>query len=235
MGSGSETVAARLSVIRERIEKAAGRAGRRPEEITLVGVSKTFPAEAIHEAFAAGVRHFGENRIQEWELKAPQVADLQATWHLVGHLQRNKTTRATALFHHIDSLDSLPLAEKLDRSATGRSHPLPVLLEVRLDAAVTKSGCEPGEVARLVEGILLMPNLDLLGLMTIPPVAQDPEQARPAFRRLRELRDEISAHIGRPLPELSMGMSNDFGVAIEEGATQVRLGRALFGERPKAQ
>jgi len=233
MSAGTDTVAARLAEIRMRMERAASRAGRRPEEITLVGISKTFSAESIGEAFAAGVRHFGESRVQEWELKAPRVADLTATWHLVGHLQRNKAARATLLFHRVDSLDSLPLGEKLDRAAAGRSQPLSVLLEVQLDPAITKSGCDPEELGRLAEGVLLMPNLDLQGLMTVPPAAQDPEQARPAFRRLRELRDELSARIGRPLMELSMGMSDDFEVAIEEGATQIRLGRALFGERPK--
>jgi PLP dependent protein len=235
MATGSDTIAGRLQDVRERMQKAAGRAGRRSDEIVLVGVSKTFPPEAIGEAFAAGVRHFGENRIQEWELKVPHIADLPATWHLVGHLQRNKTARATALFHRVDSLDSLPLAEKLERAATGRSQPLPVLVEVRLDPAATKSGCDPQELDRLVEGVLLMPNLDLQGLMTIPPVSENPEAARPTFRRLRELRDTVSSRIGRPLNELSMGMSNDFEVAIEEGATQVRLGRALFGERSKTR
>ena len=231
MESGPDTVAGKLAEIRARIERAAKRAGRRAEEITLVGISKTFPAELIREAFAAGVRDFGENRVQEWEAKAEHVADLAATWHLVGHLQRNKAARALTLFHRIDSLDSLPLAEKLDRAA-GSERRLPVLIEVRLDPTASKSGCDPLELPRLAEGVFLLPNLELGGLMTVPPIAQNPEEVRPAFRRLRELRDGLSHRLDRPLPELSMGMSHDFEVAIEEGATQIRLGTALFGNRP---
>ena len=231
MSSRPDTIAGRVAEIRERIERAAGRAGRRAEEITLVAISKTFPAECVWEAFAAGVRAFGENRVQEWEVKAQQVADLAATWHLVGHLQRNKAARAVTLFHTIDSLASLPLAEKLDRAADDHRR-LPVLIEVRLDPSTTKSGCDPLYLPRLAEGVLLMPNLELRGLMTVPPPAPDPEEVRPTFRRLRKLRDELSGSLGRPLPELSMGMSHDFEVAIEEGATQIRLGTALFGRRP---
>ncbi len=231
MSSRPDTIAGRVAEIRERIERAAGRAGRRAEEITLVAISKTFPADCVWEAFAAGVRDFGENRVQEWEAKAQQVADLAATWHLVGHLQRNKAARAVTLFHTIDSLDSLPLAEKLDRAA-GDHRRLPVLIEVRLDPSITKSGCDPLYLPRLAEGVLLMPNLELRGLMTVPLPASDPEEVRPAFRRLRKLRGELSGPLGQPLPDLSMGMSYDFEVAIEEGATQIRLGTALFGRRP---
>jgi pyridoxal phosphate enzyme (YggS family) len=234
MGTSPETIAGRLQEVRERIERAARRAGRRADEVTLVAVSKTFPPACIREAFAAGVRDFGENRVQEWDAKRPQVADLPATWHLVGHLQRNKAARAITLFHKVDSLDSLPLAEKLDRAASG-SRILPVLIEVRLDPASTKSGCDPSELPRLAEGVLLIANLELRGLMGIPAVSESPEEARGAFRRLRELRDALSGQIGRPLPELSMGMSDDFEVAIEEGATQIRVGTALFGGRPQTQ
>lgn len=225
-------IAENLGAIRERMARAAERAGRRAEEIALVGISKTFPAELIREAFAAGVRHFGENRVQEWEAKAPHVADLEATWHFVGHLQRNKAARAVGLFHTVDSLDSLPLAEKLDH-AVGEERRLPVLVEVRLDPKATKSGCTPEELPRLAEGVLLMPHLELRGLMTVPPEASEPEKVRPFFRRLRELRDQLARTLGRPLTELSMGMSADFETAIEEGATQVRLGTALFGHRPR--
>jgi PLP dependent protein len=227
----TDTIAGNLARVGERIAKAAGRAGRRPEEITLVAVSKTLPAERIQEAFAAGVRHFGESRTQEWEAKAPQLADLDATWHLVGHLQRNKAARAISLFHEIDSLDSLPLAEKLERGA-GEGRRLPVLIEVRLDPAAKKAGCEPEELPRLAEGLLLMPHLELRGLMTVPPLVGDVEQARPFFRRLRELRDGLATQLNFPLPELSMGMSRDFEIAIEEGATQIRVGTAVFGTRP---
>jgi len=231
MEDASSTVAENLARIRERIEHAAQRAGRRAEEITLVGVSKTFRAERIREAFDAGVRHFGENRVQDFEAKLPLVQDLSAVWHFVGHPQRNKAARTLALFHTVDSVDNLPLAEKLDHAA-GEGRRLPVLIEVRLDTAPKKSGCEPADLPRLAEGVLLMTHLELRGLMTVPPVSSDPEHARPMFRRLRELRDEMATLLDWPLSELSMGMSHDFEVAIEEGATQIRVGTALFGTRP---
>lgn len=225
------SIAENVAFVGERIERAASRAGRQPSEITLVAVSKTIPAERIQEAYAAGVRHFGESRTQEWEAKAPQLAGLNATWHLVGHLQRNKASRARSLFQEIDSIDTLPLAEKLERGAAdGRR--LPVLIEVRLDPTAKKAGCDPEELPRLAEGLLLMPHLDLRGLMTVPPLLDDVESARPYFRQLRELRDSLSNQLKLPLPELSMGMSRDFEVAIEEGATQIRVGTAVFGARP---
>lgn len=231
MPEQADTIAENVARVGERVAQAAGRAGRRPEDITLVAVSKTIPVERMQEAFSAGVRHFGESRTQEWEVKAPLLADLDATWHLVGHLQRNKAARALSLFHEIDSLDSLPLAEKLERGA-GDGRQLPVLIEVRLDPAAKKAGCEPEELPRLAEGLLLMPHLELRGLMTVPPLVGEIEQARPYFRRLRELRDNLASQINLPLPELSMGMSRDFEIAIEEGATQIRLGTAVFGARP---
>jgi PLP dependent protein len=231
MGVSPSTVAENVAVLRERVEKAAARAGRKASDVVIVGISKTFPAERIREAFECGIRHFGENRVQEWEAKAPVVDGLAATWHLVGHLQRNKAARAIRLFHTIDSLDSLPLAEKLNHAA-GEGRRLPVLIEVRLDPAVTKTGCDPAELARLVEGILLMPRLELRGLMTVPELTTDPEDARPVFQRLREIRDLTARQFHCHLPELSMGMSRDFEYAIQEGATQVRIGTALFGIRP---
>lgn len=230
MGTSPSTVAENVAVIQERVERAATRAGRQAADITVVGISKTFPVERVREAFELGIRHFGENRVQEWESKAPVVEGLAATWHLVGHLQRNKAARAIRLFHTIDSLDSLPLAEKLNQAA-GEGRRLPVLIEVRLDSAVTKSGCDPAELSRLVEGVLLMPRLELRGLMTVPEMTADPQEARPMFRRLREMRDAVSRQHHCPLPELSMGMSRDFEIAIEEGATQIRVGTALFGAR----
>jgi len=220
-----------LASIRERIAQAAERAGRRADEVTLVAISKTVPAERIREAYNAGVREFGENRIQEWESKAPELGDLDVKWHLVGHLQRNKAARAIRLFHTIDSVDSLPLAEKLDHVA-GELRKVPVLIEVRLDPSAKKAGCHPAELPRLAEGVLLLPHLELRGLMTVPPIATDPRDARPLFRRLREMRDEVAKLLDWPLPELSMGMSSDFDIAIEEGATQIRIGTALFGARP---
>jgi pyridoxal phosphate enzyme (YggS family) len=227
------TVAENLAAIQERVEVAASRAGRKASDVTIVGVSKTFSAELIREAFDLGIRHFGESRIQEWESKAPVVEGLGATWHLVGHLQRNKAARAIRLFHTIDSLDSLPLAEKLNKAA-GDGRRLPVLIEVRMDPTTTKTGCDPAELPRLAEGVLLMPRLELRGLMTVPELKADPHAVRPVFRQLREIRDRISQELDWPLPELSMGMSHDFDVAIEEGATQIRVGTALFGTRRAA-
>jgi pyridoxal phosphate enzyme (YggS family) len=226
------TVAGNLEKIRERVELAAQRVGRLASEITLVGISKTVPAEKIREAYEAGVRHFGENKVQEWESKAPLLQDLAATWHFVGHPQRNKAARTLALFHTVDSVDSLPLAQKLDHAA-GEGRRVPVLLEVRLDPAPKKSGCDPAELPRLAEGVLLLPHLELRGVMTVPPLALNAELSRPLFRRVRELRDELTRLLDWPLPELSMGMSNDFEVAIEEGATQIRVGTGLFGLRAR--
>jgi len=233
MSGAAGSIAENVASIRERIERAALRAKRRGDDVTLVGISKGVPAESIREAHSAGIRHFGESRVREWETKAPPLEALEATWHLIGHLQRNKAARAVSLFHTIDSVDGLPLAERLDRAA-GEGRRLPVLLEVRLDPAGAKSGCPPEDVARVAEGLLLLPRLEWRGLMTIAPLVEDPEDARPAFRRLRELRDQLSARFHRPLPELSMGMSHDFEAAIEEGATQVRVGSAIFGARAVA-
>ena len=222
-----------VSRVRERIAAAAKRAGRRAGEITLIAVSKTHPPEAIRAAFDPGVRHFGENRVQEWEAKCGQLQDLDANWHLVGHLQNNKTARAAKIFHSIDSADDLAIATRLDRTssevAPGRR--LRVLLEVQLAPEATKSGVIPDELPGLAEQVVQLAHLDLAGLMCIPPFFDDPEQARPYFRRLRELRDSLAPQIGRPLPVLSMGMSHDYEVAIEEGATEVRIGTAIFGAR----
>jgi pyridoxal phosphate enzyme (YggS family) len=230
MAPSHSTVAENVAAIQERVERAAARAGRKASDVTIVGISKSFAAERIREAFELGIRHFGENRVQEWESKAPVLEGLAATWHLVGHLQRNKATRAIGLFHTIDSLDSLPLAEKLNKAAGGGRR-LPVLIEVRLDPTVTKTGCDPAELSRLAEGVLLMPRLELRGLMTVPELTSDLEEVRPFFRRLREIRDRLSRQLDWLMPELSMGMSRDFEIAIEEGATQIRLGTALFGTR----
>jgi pyridoxal phosphate enzyme (YggS family) len=231
MPNGSKSVAQNIELVRERIERAARRGGRNLDEITLVGISKRIPVELIREAYEAGIRHFGESRVQEFESKAPHLADLSATWHLIGHLQGNKAARAVNLFHIVDTVDSLPLAERLDRSVEdGRR--LPVLLEVRLDLVGAKSGCLPEDVSRLADGLLKLPRLEWRGLMTIAPLVENPEDARPAFRQLREIRDRLADQLDWELPELSMGMSHDFEVAVEEGATQVRIGSAIFGARP---
>jgi PLP dependent protein len=227
------SIGANLERIRERAARAAERAGPRTGEITIVAVSKTFPPEAIRAAYDAGLRHFGENRVQEFEAKQPKLADIDATWHFIGHLQSNKAHRAIRLFDRVDSVDSLPLAQKLDIVAAAENKRLPILIEVRLGDETTKSGVAEDELAALTDGIVALPRLELRGLITIPPYFDDPERARLYFRRLRELRDDLSRHVGHRLPALSMGMSHDFEVAIEEGATEIRVGTALFGERTR--
>jgi len=222
-----------LQRIQERIAQAANRAGRGAEEITLIGVSKTQPATAIREAYEAGVRHFGENRVQEWEGKRAGTDGLAAKWHLIGHLQSNKTARAAKLFHSIDSVDDFAIAQRLDRTLaeTGITGKLRVLIEVRVAPEEAKSGVGINELSALVERFADLPRLELAGLMCIPPFLEKAEQVRPYFKRLRELRDELAGKLGIALPVLSMGMSHDFEVAIEVGATEVRVGTALFGTR----
>jgi PLP dependent protein len=226
-----------LQNIQERIAAAVQKAGRRNQEITLIGVSKTHTPEAIRGAYDAGLRHFGENRVQEWEGKRPKVEDLAATWHLIGHLQSNKAARAARVFHCVDSVDDFDLAQRLDRARNdlGAESKMRVLLEVRVAAEETKSGVGAAELAALAEKVTMLPRLELAGLMCIPPFLEDSEKVRPYFRRLRELRDELAKRLGRALPALSMGMSHDFEVAIEEGATEVRVGTALFGQRPASK
>jgi hypothetical protein len=222
-----------LQDVRQRIAGAAKRAGRSPEEITLIAVSKTHPAEAIREAYQAGVRHFGENRVQEWEAKHGSVRELPATWHLVGHLQSNKAARAAGLFGSVDSLDDYALAQRLDRACSEipASAKLRVLIEVRVEQEAAKSGVEITGLPELAEKIVELPRLELAGLMCIPPLFENIEMVRPYFRRLRELRENLQTQLGRALPVLSMGMSHDFEMAIEEGATEIRVGTALFGQR----
>jgi pyridoxal phosphate enzyme (YggS family) len=254
MSSASGELAENLAHVRERIDVAASRSGRRAEEITLIAVSKTHSARKIQELYEAGVRHFGENRVQERESKLAHLAGVDATWHMIGHLQKNKAARAAQLFDTIDSVDSVPLAEKLDRARTDFTtedtentevrntrngsalfvpgNRLRVLIEVKLDPEPVKSGVNGKDLPRLIEALLRLPQLELRGLMGVPPYFDDPEEARPHFRRLRNLRDAARAQMGPEiLPVLSMGMSHDFEVAIEEGATEVRIGTALFGAR----
>ena len=216
--------------VRQCIGRAADRAKRNPEEITIVGVSKTHPAEAIRAAYEAGLRHFGENRVQERERKRAQVSDLKATWHMIGHLQGNKVARAVELFDAVDSVDSIARIRDLERSVKGSGR-FPILLEIRMDAAKTKTGLEKKDVAAAVEAAIASTKVELRGLMCIPPFFDVPDQARMYFRNLRELRDELVFRYERALPVLSMGMSHDFETAIEEGATEIRLGTAIFGER----
>jgi hypothetical protein len=229
----ANVVAENLARIRERIEMAARRAGRRAEEITLIGVSKTHPAEAIRAAYAGGLRDFGENRVQEWEGKRGGLGDLDAKWHLIGHLQSNKAARAAGLFHFVDSVDDFGLAQRLDRArGDAGGVKLRVLLEVRVAEEETKNGVGVTNLPELAVKVTTLPALQLGGLMCIPPFLEDAAQVRPYFRKLRELRDQLEKRTGLPLPVLSMGMSHDFEVAIEEGATEVRVGTALFGPRP---
>jgi pyridoxal phosphate enzyme (YggS family) len=230
------SIAENIACVRERIEAAARRAGRQSQEIALMAVSKTFPPGRIREAYDAGLRLFGENRVQEFAGKAEAVRDLHgAKWHMIGHLQSNKAAKAAELFAAVDSVDSLRLAQKLDTSAQQLRKKLRVLIELNVGGEAAKSGVVPESPE--FEGILrAAPELDHLefrGLMTIPPFTEDPQQARPYFRKLRELQENIAA---RQLPSvrmdvLSMGMSHDFEVAIEEGSTCVRVGTAVFGER----
>jgi PLP dependent protein len=231
MASLAESIAANLKQVRLRISRAAERARRDSAEITLVAVCKTHPPEAIRAAYESGLRDFGENRVQEREAKSELVADLPIQWHLIGHLQSNKTARAVKLFSSFDSVDSLALAQKLDRAAASTER-LPVLLEIRTDDSPAKTGVRAVDVAGVASAIFALPHLELRGLMSVPPYFDDPTQSRPYFRQLRELLDELATRLGKPLPTLSMGMSHDFEIAIEEGATQIRVGTALFGPRP---
>jgi pyridoxal phosphate enzyme (YggS family) len=224
-------VEARARVL-ERIAGAAKRVGRDSAGVTLVAVSKTVPAVRLHAAVAAGLNVLGENRVQEAEAKLPQVAG--ATWHLVGPLQSNKTRRALDLFDTIETVHTVELADRLDGLLAARSEggKRAVLLQVNVDADPAKSGFLPDHLARAVEGLDALERLDYRGLMTVGRLVDDPELARPAFVALRSLSEQIRATWPRLGPELSMGMSDDFEVAVEEGATIVRIGRALFGERP---
>lgn len=214
----------RLQEIEGRIENAARKAGRRRDEITLIAVSKVFPAAALIEAYEAGARHFGENYVQEFEGKYPEVKDLpEARFHLIGHLQSNKSRRAAEMFHSIDTVDSGRLARRLEE----HSQPLEVFLEVKLSEEEAKAGVAPAQLGELIESVRACSHLTLRGLMTMPPWSDDAEAARPYFQRLREL---AASH---GLTGLSMGMSHDFEVAIAEGATHIRIGTALFGPRVK--
>jgi|SRR4029077_9710953 len=233
------SIAENVARVRERIRLAASSAGRDPDAITLMGVSKTFPPESIREAYDSGIRVFGENRVQEFASKADVLRDLvEARWHLIGHLQSNKAAKAADLFHAVDSLDSLKLAEKLNDAARASGKTLRVLVEINVGGEEAKSGVAPdsAELDQLLAQAPQLASLEFCGLMTVPPYSEDPQGARPFFRKLRELREQIA---GRGLPrvnmdELSMGMSHDFEVAIEEGSTCVRVGSAIFGNRTKA-
>ena len=227
------SIADRLAEVRGRIAAAALSAGRDPSSVRLIAVSKTFPIEAVREAFAAGQRDFGENKVQEALQKIDGSADLSIRWHLLGHLQTNKARKAAPAFAMIQSVDSIELLNKLDRAAEESGHSPELLVQVDLAGEATKYGASPAEVPRLFEAAAACRAARIVGVMTLPPVPDTPEEARPWFRRMRDLRQEWLAS-GVPdsmLRELSMGMSGDFEVAIQEGATMVRVGTAIFGSR----
>lgn len=230
----TEELAARFADVQARIAAAAQHCGRDSREVTLIAISKTHPPSAIMNLIDLGATDFGENRVQEAEEKIPGVDRTGVRWHLVGHLQANKARRAVNLFDVIHSLDSIDLARRLDRicEEEGRQS-LPVLIQVDLGHEATKSGIDEHELRQLAETVRDLERLELIGLMTLPPFFDDAEQARPYFRRLRELRDELASGglFGERSGDLSMGMTNDFAVAIEEGATMVRVGTAIFGQR----
>jgi pyridoxal phosphate enzyme (YggS family) len=227
-------IAENLAAVKERIEAAARRAGRDPAEVRLVAVSKTIPLERIKEAAAAGQRLFGENYLQEAQPKIAALGDV-VSWHFVGHVQTKKARGVVELFDLIHSVDRLKLAQALEQTAARLDKRQDILIQVNLAGEETKSGADPEEVADLLKEVVRLPHLRVMGFMTMPPWLADPEKVRPYFRALRELRDRLrELHItDSPLPELSMGMTGDFEVAVEEGATLVRVGTAVFGERSR--
>ena len=221
-----------LTRIRSRIDQACERSGRQPDSVRLMAVSKNQSPELVAQAASAGLTLFGENRIQEAKVKIAQSPS-QLEWHFIGHLQSNKSRDAVSLFHVVQGVDSLALAEELQKQAIKQARSLPILLEVNVAGESSKFGWNPDRLLAELLQLNALNRLEVHGLMTIAPYAVDPEQVRPIFRRLRELRDRCTDLLGAPLPVLSMGMSGDLEVAIEEGATLVRVGTALFGERPR--
>ncbi|MBZ5505737.1 MAG: YggS family pyridoxal phosphate-dependent enzyme [Acidobacteriia bacterium] len=227
-----------IAAIGERIARAAARVGRNPGSVMLMAVSKTVEPERIRQAYAAGIRVFGENRVQEFGEKAAALSDLKdAEWHLIGHLQSNKAKKAVELFQAVDSVDSLRLAERLNQAVEHTEKKLSVLIEIKVGEEESKAGipADSPELDNLLRAAPRLEHLQIRGLMAVPPFTEDPEGARPYFRLLRDLRDTIAARklSGVPMDVLSMGMSHDFEVAIEEGSTCVRVGSAIFGSRPK--
>jgi pyridoxal phosphate enzyme (YggS family) len=228
------SIAENLAHLHEQIADACRPANRSEREVALMAVSKVHPVEAILEAYAAGHRLFGENRVQEFQEKSPHLATLSdAEFHLIGPLQSNKTTRAAELFQSIDAVDSLKIAQRLNTAAAALGKKLPILVEVKLSHEESKHGLAPTDLPSLLTAIEQLDAIEAVGLMTVPPWSLDPEPARPYFRELRRLRDE-SQKLHPKLTQLSMGMSNDFAVAIEEGSTCIRIGTAIFGKRQPA-
>ncbi len=231
------TLAENIAQVQLHIVQAAERVGRRLEEVTLVAVSKTKPVELIKQAYHLGLRDFGENRVQDALPKIAEFrhAELQpVTWHMIGHLQRNKVNKVVGSFDRVQSVDSLQLAQALNSHAAELEIRMAVLLQVNVSGEESKEGMTPEETSALAQQITALPHLDVQGLMTIAPQVQDPEEVRPVFRALRELRDRLRNQVPQSTwHHLSMGMTDDYGIAIEEGATIVRVGRAIFGERAR--
>jgi pyridoxal phosphate enzyme (YggS family) len=226
-----DDISTRSVAILNQIAATAAKSGRNFAEIQIIAVSKTQPEEAILNAFRAGLTHFGENKVQEARGKIESIG--RGVWHLIGHLQTNKVRDAVRFFDSIDSVDRLDLAQEIDHRADAIGKTQNVLLQVNVAGESTKFGCSPESARTLAEAINALPRLALTGLMTIAPFASDPEKSRPHFAALRELRDKLQADTGLQLPTLSMGMSGDYLIAVEEGATHLRIGTALFGERVK--
>ncbi|MBI1391015.1 MAG: YggS family pyridoxal phosphate-dependent enzyme [bacterium] len=226
-------IAQNLELIRKKMQSAADRAGRSVDEILLIAVSKRFPEEAVREAFRAGQTRFGENRVQEAEQKIPALADLPLEWHFIGHLQTNKVKKIIPLVHLIHGVDNPRLVAALQQEAEKRPGPVNILLQVNVGGEEQKSGVDESDFESLLSALSEAPNLSCRGLMTVPPYEDDPERVRPYFRRLRELGERYRSDFLAPEArlELSMGMSHDFHVAIEEGATMIRVGTSIFGER----
>ena len=222
-----------LKAVQQRIEAACARSGREPGSVTLVAVTKGQPPEVVCAAAKLGLSLFGENKVQEAKAKIPQCPG-RLRWHMVGHLQSNKCRDAVGLFEMVQSVDSLSLAEELNRRAEQAAKTIPVLLEVNAVGEASKFGCRPDQLLADLGSINALLRLEIQGLMTVPPWTLDPEKVRPVFRQMRELKERCEQLLGAPLPHLSMGMTGDFDVAIEEGATMVRIGTALFGARTKA-
>jgi len=225
------TIAGNLAQLQQQIHEACRRANRSDSEVALMAVTKVHPVEVILEAYAAGHRLFGENRVQEFQEKSQHLTALNdAKFHLIGPLQSNKTARAAELFHAIDAVDSLKIAKRLDAAAKALGKKLPILVEVKLSHEESKHGLDPAELPDLLAALESLESIQAVGLMTVPPWSEDAELARPYFRDLRKLRDQSLASFPK-LTQLSMGMSNDFRIAIEEGSTCVRIGTSIFGKR----
>jgi len=223
-----------LAAIQQRIKAACDRCDREPNSVALLAVTKGHPPEAVRAATELGLVLFGENKVQEGKAKIP-LCPGRARWHFIGHLQSNKCRDAVELFEMIQSVDSLALAQEINKRADAVAKTMPILLEVNVAGEASKFGYKPDRLLAEISEINALPKLEVHGLMTVPPYTTDPDKARPHFKRLRELKRQCEQHLGAPLPHLSMGMSGDFEVAIEEGASIIRIGTALFGERSKAR